>query len=74
VQADLRRALKESPGRAQAAEIKTLHLGPKTVLVALTMTREGAMTAAELEGSLKEVEKRVRAVDSRIRFVYFRFD
>jgi cation diffusion facilitator family transporter len=72
--ADIRRKAKEIPGPVRVAELKTLHLGPKTVLVALTVTREGAMPAAELERSLKEIEDRVRAMDPRIRFVYFRFD
>jgi cation diffusion facilitator family transporter len=74
VLADVRRELKEIQGPVQVSETRTLHLGPKTVLVALTVTREGAIPAAELERGLKEIEERVRAVDSRIRFVYFRFD
>ena len=72
--ADVRRELKEIAGPVQVSETRTLHLGPKTVLVALTVTREGAASAVELERSLKEIEDRVRAVDARIRFVYFRFD
>jgi cation diffusion facilitator family transporter len=74
VLADVRRELKEVAGAVHVAEVKTLHLGPTTVLVALTAIREGAPTAAEVERSLKEIEERVRAVDARIRFVYFRFD
>jgi cation diffusion facilitator family transporter len=74
VLADVRRELKEVAGAVRVAEVKTLHLGPTTVLVALTVTREGAASAAEVERSLKEIEERARAVDARIRFVYFRFD
>jgi cation diffusion facilitator family transporter len=74
VLADVRRELKEVAGPVHIAEAKTLHLGPKTVLVALTVIHEGAASAAEVERSLKKIEERVRAVDSRIRFVYFRFD
>ncbi len=71
---DLRRELKEIPGPLRVSETKTLHLGPKTVLAALTVTRESTASAAELERGMKEIEDRVRAVDPRIRFVYFRFD
>ena len=72
--ADVRGELKEIAGPVRVSETRTLHLGPRTVLVALAVVREGATSAAEIERSLKEIEARVRAVDSRIRFVYFKFD
>ena len=69
---DIRRVLKENPELPVVAHIKTLHLGPKTIVVTLTI--EAGEAKRDLEKRLKELATRVRAVDARIRFVYFGFE
>ena len=74
VLAEIRRQLKEDPPLPRVSGIKTLHLGPRTILVALTLAKERTAAGADLEQSLKEMEARVRSADQRVRFVYFGFD
>lgn len=74
VLAEIRRQLKEDPELPRVSEIKTLHIGPRTILVALTLAKDRPKASAVLEHSLKEMEVRVRAADERVKFVYFGFD
>ena len=75
VLAGIRRVLREDadalPG---VSDIKTLHLGPRTILVALTIAKGRPARAVDLAAALHTIEARVRATDSRVRFVYFGFD
>jgi cation diffusion facilitator family transporter len=74
VLADIRRRLKADPPLPSISEIKTLHLGPRTIIVALTLARESAPSKMDLEQGLRQIEERVRSVDPRIKFVYFGFE
>ena len=74
VLADIRRVLKENAHLPPVSEIKTLHLGPRTILVALTIASERPAMGPDLADCLKDMEARVRAADTRVRFVYFGFD
>jgi cation diffusion facilitator family transporter len=70
---DIRRELQAHSHRLTVSEIKTLHLGPRTILVALTIAMHRSNTAAEARRELRDITDRVRSVDERIAFVYFRF-
>lgn len=74
VLADIRRQLKADPPLPSISEVKTLHLGPRTILVALIVAREPASSKMDLEQGLRQIEDRVRSVDPRIKFVYFGFE
>jgi cation diffusion facilitator family transporter len=74
VLAEIRRLLKENAALPVVSEIRTLHLGPRTSLVALTIAREPPAKGADLAECLKDMEQRVRRADARVRFVYFGFD
>jgi hypothetical protein len=70
---DIRRVLQTYADRLPVSEVKTLHLGPRTILVALTIEiRSKGLTKAERD--LSELTASVRSLDERIAFVYFRFD
>ena len=74
VLAEIRRLLKEAPNPPEVAEIKTLHLGPRTIIVTLTLARNAGKAEANLEKTLRDTAERVRAADPRIKFVYFGFE
>jgi len=70
---DIRRVLKTYADRLSVSEVKTLHLGPRSILVALTIDiRSKGLEKAERD--LSEVTASIRSVDERISFVYFRLD
>ena len=74
VLADIRRQLKEDPRLPSISEIKTLHLGPRMIIVTLTIARESTESKIDVEQRLRETADRVRSVDPRIKFVYFGFE
>lgn len=74
VLAAIQRGLKENADLPAVADIKTLHLGPRTILVTLTLSKERLAKNPELALILEEMERRVRSADPRVRFVYFGFD
>jgi cation diffusion facilitator family transporter len=69
---DIRRELKARSHRLVISEIKTLHLGPRTILVALTIALDHGDAHARRE--LRSIADLVRSVDARIAFVYLRFE
>jgi divalent metal cation (Fe/Co/Zn/Cd) transporter len=71
---DIRRELQAGSHRLTVSEIKTLHLGPRTILVALTIAMDQSKTVAEARRELRDITDRVRSVDRRIAFVYLRFE
>lgn len=74
VLAGIRRVLKENADLPSVSEIKTLHLGPRTILVTLTIASGRLAKGADLTQCFKEMESRVRSVDERVTFVFFGFD
>jgi cation diffusion facilitator family transporter len=68
---DIRRVLHTYSDRLSVSEVKTLHLGPRTILVALTI-EPGSKTLAKAERVLDDVTSNIRSLDERIAFVYFR--
>lgn len=69
---DIRRMLKARSRHLVVSEIKTLQLGPRSILVALTIAPDPFDAAARRE--LRAITGLIRAVDPRIAFVYFRFE
>jgi cation diffusion facilitator family transporter len=74
VMKEIREALRTGTGRLGVSDIKTLHLGPKRILVALTVAANHGNLGAEARGELDDITARLKSVDARIAFVYFRFD
>jgi cation diffusion facilitator family transporter len=70
----IRRELQSRSHQLAFKDIKTLHLGPKTILPALTIATDPSRSAAEIRDELRDIADRLRSVDDRIAFVYFRFD
>ena len=68
---DIRRVLQTYADRLSVSEIKTLHLGPRSILVALTIDVH-SKGLARAERDLDEVTASIRSVDERIAFIYFR--
>jgi hypothetical protein len=54
------------------AEIATLHLGPKAVLVALTISFQPSMTLQDLRRAIRELTAAMKQADGRIAYVYVR--
>ena len=73
VLADIRAATGKFADRMPVSEIKTLHLGPESILVATTIEANGH-TAETTAAILLEMTESVRSADKRICYVYFRFD
>ncbi|MEP7086187.1 MAG: hypothetical protein ABI884_02535 [Gemmatimonadota bacterium] len=48
-------------------------LGPRSILVTLTVERGGRTSESQLENSLAQLTEKLKAVDERISYVYFDF-
>jgi cation diffusion facilitator family transporter len=68
--------LKEALGRidciTELDEVATLHLGPRAILVALTLAFRRDSTTDMLEDAIREITKALRQADDRITYVYVR--
>jgi cation diffusion facilitator family transporter len=73
LQKDIRLALQKAPPALAVLDDATLHLGPRTILVFLTVTSAADTPSAALKHALSELTGLVKAVDRRIREVFFRF-
>ena len=63
----------KTDGRIESiAEIATLHLGPKSILVALTISFASDMTLEDLRRAIRELTAALKDVDGRIAYVYVR--
>ena len=56
----------------EVVEIATLHLGPRSILVALTLSFPPDMTVAVLREALHGITQALQAADDRIAYVYVR--
>jgi len=68
---DIRRVLQRYEGRLTATEVKTLHLGPQRILVALTIETNSETLSPERD--LGDLSAQIQGVDGRITYVYYRF-
>jgi cation diffusion facilitator family transporter len=68
----LRRTLSKDRRIARLDEIATLHLGPRVILVALTLNFASGMKIADLRDAVREITAALKAIDDRIAYVYVR--
>jgi hypothetical protein len=68
--ADIRHVLEAQADRLFCSEVKTLHLGPQSILVALIIERKGK-TLAKAERDLSDMTAQIKSLDERITYVYF---
>jgi cation diffusion facilitator family transporter len=72
VMADIKRLLGADARIEKVVDIATLHLGPKSVLVALTLSFTSEMTLTDLREAIRELTIALKQVDGRIAYVYVR--
>ena len=73
LQKDIRQAICGETAPFRITDIATLHLGPRIILVTLKIEPPQEMTASELKLGLAEVDETLKAIDARIKYVYFRY-
>ena len=72
VMAEIKRLLGADARIVNVVEIATLHLGPKAVLVALTLSFQSSMTLEDLRRAIRELTAAMKQADGRIAYVYVR--
>jgi cation diffusion facilitator family transporter len=72
VMAEIRRLLDHDPRIDRLVDVATLHLGPHTVLVALTLSFQSDLTVAGLRDAIRELTAAMHRADGRIAYVYVR--
>ena len=70
---DITRAVRRGPHSSLVTDIKTLQLGPRCIMVALTVHRRGAVESLQ-DPAFDELRAAIRAVDERIFYIYFSID
>ncbi len=70
----IREAIAATPGVNRVIDMRTVHVGPDEILVAVKIGARGATTAEELAGVINEAERRLRAVVPAARYVYIEPD
>jgi divalent metal cation (Fe/Co/Zn/Cd) transporter len=68
----LKKALARIDCITDLENVATLHLGPNTILVALTLAFRRDSTTSMLEGAIREITKALQEADERIVYVYVR--
>jgi cation diffusion facilitator family transporter len=72
VMEEIKRLLSADTRIEAVEEIATLHLGPKAVLVALTLSFRSSMTLEDLRRAIRELTAAMKQADGRIAYVYVR--
>jgi cation diffusion facilitator family transporter len=57
---------------AEVLDVASLHLGPQSILIALSVRFSKGLTGEELSAAAQEMVKRARAADPRVRDVFIR--
>jgi len=70
----IRSALLSTPGIERVIHLKTLHLGPEELLVAVKAGVAGDATAADVAASIDAAEKAVRVAEPTARVIYLEPD
>jgi len=70
----IRSALESTPGIERVIHMKTLHLGPEELLVAVKAGVAGDATAADVAASIDAAEKAVRVAEPTARVIYLEPD
>lgn len=58
----------------ETTRVRTLMLGPKSILIAVTLVPQGSKKESELEKDLAELTEKLKGVDMRVDHVLFQFD
>jgi cation diffusion facilitator family transporter len=69
---ELNKVLEADHRIVELVEVATLHLGPQSILVALTLTFRSDMTLADLRGAIAELTGALQKADGRVCHVYVR--
>ena len=70
---DLKCALEGSPQVRAFVDLKTLHLGPRSILVTVTVElTAGTIASGAAARDLDQVSEQLKAVDPRVSYVFFR--
>ena len=72
VVAAVRKILDEDTDVAVVAEVLSLHLGPDTILVGVTLEFRDGLTGDELQAAAQDLSDRVEASDARIGRIFLR--
>ena len=72
VMEEITRLLNADSRIEEVVDIATLHLGPKAVLVALTLSFTAEMTLNELGAAIRDLTAAMQRADGRIAYVYVR--
>jgi divalent metal cation (Fe/Co/Zn/Cd) transporter len=67
-----RAALEADPRVASVVEVASLHLGPTSILMAVTLRFHGGLSGDEVQAAADELVAVTRAADSRIGDVFLR--
>lgn len=71
---DIDRAIGECCGDIEVSGVKTLHLGPRTIMVVLSIADAGPATSQVVRDQLWRLRKQLKRVDGRIRYVMVEID
>jgi cation diffusion facilitator family transporter len=71
LQMDIERALQIAGFWGTCSDVRSLHLGPNTILVTLRVDLQKVEAEAALKNNLRAIALRVKQVDERIRDVFF---
>jgi cation diffusion facilitator family transporter len=69
---DLKRVLEADDRIARVEDVSTRHLGPKEIMVALTLSLRPGMTTAAIERAVREITAGLKQAEPRIACVYVR--
>jgi cation diffusion facilitator family transporter len=72
VMAEITRVLEADDRIVTVVKVATLHLGPRAILVALTLEFKPEMTMVALKTAMSELTAEMRRADERIAYVYVR--
>jgi cation diffusion facilitator family transporter len=72
VMVEIKQLLSAEPRIERVVDVATLHLGPKAILVALTLSFTSDMTLTDLRRAIRELTAALKQTDPRIAYVYVR--
>jgi cation diffusion facilitator family transporter len=73
LQTEIEDALKRAGYEGRCSYLKSLHLGPNTIIIALSLFRHDQANDTPVVKQLEEVVTAVKRIDERIRHVFFTF-
>jgi len=71
LQKEIEDALREAGFAGTCSDLRSLHLGPNTILVTLAFDLRNDATPSSVKGEIQAITRRVKHVDDRIRHVFF---